>query len=255
MTFRSIPASCTLQALRRTGVAALLAFATLGAAQAQQSPSDGAPVSPEFVAGTQQWLDEAVQKAQAASATPLRMEVSIGQLDSRLRLAPCTHVEPYIPVGLRLWGRTRLGLRCTDGGGRWNVFLPVTIKAWGPAWLLRDNVAAGAVLSAADAMEAEADWAAENSPVIADINQWVGQVASRALAAGQPVRQSMVKAALAFQAGTQVRVVAQGAGFEISSDAQAVTAGVIGQPVRVRMENGRITTGVVQDARTVRLQM
>ena len=39
-----------------------------------------------------------------------------------------------------IWGRTRLCLRCTDGGGRWNVFLPVTIKAFGPAWVLRDNV-------------------------------------------------------------------------------------------------------------------
>lgn len=246
--------------LRRAGLAALVAASALAtafapAASAQQLPSDGVAVTPEFVAGTQHWLDEAVQKAQSASATPLRMEVSIGQLDARLRLAPCTKVEPYVPVGLRLWGRTRLGLRCTDGGGRWNVFLPVTIKAFGPAWVLRDNVNAGSVLSAADAIEAEADWASENSPVIADPAQWIGQVASRSLVAGQPVRQSMVKAAQAFAAGTQVRVVAQGSGFEVSSDAQAITAGVVGQPVRVRMENGRIANGVVQDLRTVRLAM
>ena len=65
----------------------------------------------------------------------------------------------------------------------------------------------------------------------------------------------MVKAAQAFAAGSQVRVLAQGPGFEISSDAQAITPGVIGQPVRVRMENGRIATGVVQDLRTVKLSM
>jgi flagella basal body P-ring formation protein FlgA len=215
------------------------------AAQAQQAPSQGAEVAPEFVAATQQWLDDAVAKSQAASASPLRMEVSVGTLDSRLRLAPCTHVEPYIPVGMRLWGRTRLGLRCTDGGGRWNVFLPVTIKAFGPAWVLRDNVIAGSLLTAADAVEAEADWAAETSPVVAD----------PALAAGQPVRQSMVKPAQVFAAGAQVRVVASGPGFEVTSDAQAMTPGVVGQMVRLRMENGRITTGIVQDLRTVRLSM
>ena len=235
---------------------ALLAALTIASAShAQQVPSDGAAVTPEFVAGTQQWLDDAVGKAQAASATPLRMEVSIGSLDTRLRLAPCTHVEPYIPVGLRLWGRTRLGLRCTDGGGRWNVFLPVTIKAFGPAWVLRDNVNAGTVLTAADAMEAEADWAAEPSPVVADPALWVGQVASRSLVGGQPLRSSMIKAAQAFPAGTQIRVVAQGPGFEVTSDAQAITPGVVGQLVRVRMENGRISTGVVQDARTVKLSL
>lgn len=242
---------------------ALCALALLAAAAAVQPPvraqgapalsSDGAEVSPAFVAATQQWLDDAVAQAQQASPLPLRMEVSVGQLDARLRLAPCARVEPYVPVGLRLWGRSRLGLRCVDGGARWNVFLPLTVKAWGPAWVLRDNVLPGAVLTAQDAMQAEADWAAESSPVVADPAQWVGQVASRALLAGQPVRQSMIKPAQAFAAGAQVRVVAQGAGFEISSDAQALTPGVVGQPVRVRMENGRITTGVVVDPRTVRL--
>ena len=32
------------------------------------------------------------------------MEVSVGTLDSRLRLAPCSRVEPYLPAGSRLWG-------------------------------------------------------------------------------------------------------------------------------------------------------
>lgn len=245
--------------IRSSLAGAALLGALLAPAHAQQlvpqAPSQGAEVAPEFVTATQQWLDEAVAKAQSASASALRMEVSIGSLDSRLRLAPCTHVEPYIPVGMRLWGRTRLGLRCTDGGGRWNVFLPVTVKAFGPAWVLRDNVVAGAVLTAADAVEAEADWAAEASPVVADPAQWVGQTASRSLVAGQPLRQSMVKPAQVFAAGAQVRVVAQGPGFEVTSDAQAMTPGVVGQPVRLRLENGRIATGVVQDLRTVRLSM
>jgi flagella basal body P-ring formation protein FlgA len=245
--------------VRRLVLAASIAAAVLASpAQAQvlqQAPSQGAEVAPEFVAATQKWLDDAVARAQSASNTGLRMEVSIGSLDSRLRLAPCTNVEPYIPVGMRLWGRTRLGLRCTDGGGRWNVFLPVTIKAFGPAWVLRDNVVAGAVLTAADAVEAEADWAADPSPVVADATQWVGQTASRSLVGGQPLRQSMVKPAQVFAAGAQVRVVARGPGFEVTSDAQAMTPGVVGQPVRLRMDNGRITTGVVQDMRTVSLSM
>jgi flagella basal body P-ring formation protein FlgA len=183
------------------------------------------------------------------------MEVSVGSLDARLRLAPCARVEPYIPVGTRLWGRSRLGLRCVDGAARWNVFLPVTVKAFGPAWVLRDNVVAGTVLGPNDAVEAEADWAAEVSPVVGDAAQWVGQVAARSLAAGQPVRQSMIKAAQAFPAGAAVRVVAKGSGFEVTSDAQAITPGVVGQMVRLRMENGRITSGVVVDATTVRLAL
>ena len=234
-----------------------LATAVLAApaVHAQQIPPVGAEVTPEFVTATQHWLDAAVEQARGNQTAPLRMEVSLGALDNRLRLAPCAQVEPYIPVGARLWGRSRLGLRCVDGKARWNVFLPVTVKAFGPAWVLRDNVMPGAVLTLEDAVEAEADWAAEPSPVVADPAQWVGQVASRSLGAGQPLRQSMIKPAQAFAAGTAVKVVAQGPGFEITSGAQAITPGFVGQTVRIRMENGRITTGVVRDANTVQLAL
>lgn len=236
--------------------AALLAGqAAVAQAAAPAMPPVGKEVTPEFVAATQHWLDAAVDQSRANQSMPLRMEVSVGALDSRLRLAPCAQVEPYIPAGARLWGRSRLGLRCVDGQARWNVFLPVTVKAFGPAWVLRDNVLPGAVLNQDDAVEAEADWAAEPSPVVAEPAQWVGQVASRSLMAGQPLRQSMIKPAQAFAAGSAVRVVAKGPGFEITSAAQAITAGTVGQTVRIRMENGRITTGVVQDANTVQLAL
>lgn len=209
----------------------------------------------EFLQTTQHWLDGAVGGAAPAGAAPLRMEVTLGALDSRLRLASCTQVEPYLPAGTRLWGRSRVGVRCVDGVAKWNVFLPVTVKAHGRAWVVRRDVAPGAVLGEADVMEAEVDWAEDASPVVIDPRQWVGQVATRALGTGQTLRQNMVRPAQVFQAGTQVRVTAQGPGFQITSDGQALSAGVVGQLARVRMENGRIMSGTVLDARTVRLEM
>lgn len=217
----------------------------------------GAP-PPDFAQDTQRWLESAVAAAElppVPNALPLRMQVIVGSLDSRLHLAPCARIEPYLPTGTRLWGRTRIGLRCLEGVTKWNVFLPVTVKAMGRAWVLRSNVNAGAVLSSADASEAEVDWAEDTSPVVTDPAQWAGQLASRSLAAGQTLRQSVLKAATAFPAGTQVRVVAQGGGFSISTDAQALGAGVIGQSVRLRMEGGRTVTGQVIDARTVKLDL
>ena len=107
----------------------------------------------------------------------------------------------------------------------------------------------------ADAIESEVDWAEENSPIVASPAQWVGQVAARALTTGQPLRLGMIKPAQVFQAGAQVRVIAQGAGFQITSDGQALSAGVVGQPARVRMDNGRVMMGVVLDSRTVKLDI
>ena len=212
-------------------------------------------VTPDFQMVTQDWLRDAVAMAQPSGATALRLEVKIGSLDSRLKLAPCGNVEPYLPPGSRLWGRTRVGLRCVDGMARWNVSLPVTVNAYGNAWVVKGSVASGAVVTEDDVVEAEVNWAEESSPVLRDRALWVGQTATRQLVTGQTLRQGMVKPAQVFQAGAQVRVLAQGAGFQISSDAQALSAGVVGQVARVRLENGRVSSGVVLDTRTVKIDL
>ncbi|WP_367848633.1 flagellar basal body P-ring formation chaperone FlgA [Rhodoferax sp. WC2427] len=232
--------------LLRTMVCAAVVLCATGArAQAEA----------DMVGTSQRWLESAMVQVPPVNGQALRMEVSVGALDPRLQLAPCAKVEPYMPPGTRLWGKSRLGLRCLAGATRWNVFIPVTVKAMGRAWVAKTNVVAGSVLTAADAMEAEVDWADDASPVVANPEQWMGQVAARSWVAGQTVRQAMVKPAQVFQAGTQIRVLAQGTGFQVLSDGQAVTSGVVGQPAKVRLDSGRVMSGVVQDARTILVEM
>ena len=114
-------------------------------------------------------------------------------------------------------------------------------------------VAAACFAGGRDVVQAEVDWAEETQAIVQDSSAWLGQIATRQLSTGTVLRQGMVKPAQVFMAGAQVRVVAQGRGFEVASEAQALSAGVVGQPARVRMDNGRIATGTVLDARTVRI--
>lgn len=233
--------------IRLMRIVAATAFCGLFAwpAHAQQvaTPQD-------LVTLTQHWVDQALAQLPAESS-PLRMQVSVGQLDSRLRLTPCARVEPYLPPGARLWGRTRLGLRCLEGETRWNVFLPLTVQAFGPAWVLTGNVATGAALTEQDAMQSEVDWAADPAAVVTNPQAWVGQVATRPLAAGQTLRQNMLRAPHLFKAGAPVQVKAQGPGYAVTSSGQALVAGSAGQNVRIRMANGKIITGIVNTDGTV----
>lgn len=208
-----------------------------------------------MVESTQRWLDTTLSRFNAADGAKLRMEVSVGQLDGRLRLVACARIEPYLPANTRLWGKTRIGLRCLEGPSRWNVFLPVTIKAFGPAWVLRSTVAAGASLREEDAVQSEVDWASEASPVLADAAQWVGQTAAYGLLPGQSLRQAMIRPAQVFQAGATVQLVAEGAGFRVSAQGQAISHGVVGQSARVRTEGGKVISGVVLDAYTVKITL
>jgi flagella basal body P-ring formation protein FlgA len=172
-----------------------------------------------------------------------RIEVSLGQLDPRLRLAPCHRIEPYLPPGVRLWGRSRIGLRCLEGAVKWNVYLPVTVKVFGTALVTPGGANVGATLGPADVAEAEVDLAEDNSPAVADANLAIGHAVTRALKPGQSLRQADLKPRQWFAAGDTVKVIAQGSGFSVAGEGQALTNGVEGQTARVRTDSGRVVTG------------
>lgn len=255
MPVRCQSQSVAVPRMRRVAMGCMLALAAAGAWAQQGGQQDGITQLNQI---SQRFLDEALHQGQEApaggNALPLRMEVQLGQLDSRLRLAACAKVEPYLPAGSRLWGRTRLGLRCLQGAVPWNVFLPVTVKAWGPAWVLQTAVPVGRGLAASDAVQAEVDWAEDAAPVFANSQDWIGQVAARPLASGQALRQNMLRPPPLFAAGAQVQVMVNGGGFAVSASGKAMAAAGQGQAVRVRLDNGRLVSGTVSPEGVVLVQ-
>lgn len=232
-----------------------LARACTVAVCALQAGSVLAEVNADVQGVALRWLRGSAAEIVTSAGAPLKVSVSVGELDARLKLAPCAAMEAYAPVGSRLWGRTRVGVRCVDGATRWNVTVPATVQALGAAWVVKNPITVGQTLADNDLVLAEVDWAAEGDPVLLERDAWAGQIATRALSTGQTLRKSMVKAAQVFQPGAAIRVVAQGTGFQVTGDAQALTAGVVGQSARVRMESGRVSSGVVVDAHTVRIDL
>lgn len=216
----------------------------------------GSPASAQVPAGA---VDaEIVEQVKLlAASTPQagapRVEVVVGQLDPRLRLAPCERVEPYLPAGVRLWGKVRIGLRCAQGPSNWNVYLPVTVKVYGRALVVPNGAGAGATLAAQDLVEAEVDLADEFTPAVLDRSSAEGRVLAASLRPGQTLRQGHLKIRQWFQAGETVRVVVAGPGFALESEGQALSHGLEGQPARVRLENGRIVSGSPSGDRRVQV--
>lgn len=196
---------------------------------------------------------QAMADAQLPSAA--RVEVQVGELDARLRLAPCKKIEPFLPVGGRLWGRSKVGLRCTDGPTRWTVYLPVTVKVFGTALVARTAMPAGAVLTAADTAQAEVDLAEEASAVLLDAQAAVGRTLARPLQPGQALRAAHLRPRQWFAAGETVQIRARGQGFFIAAVGQALSPGLEGQSVRVRTEAGRVLTGEAVGERRVEVPL
>lgn len=180
---------------------------------------------------------------QAVGSNKARVEIEVGRLDPRLRLAPCERIEPHLPSATQLWGRSRIGLRCTVGASKWNVFLPITVKVFGRALVARAPLAAGATLAAADLVEAEVDLAAAPGVALADAARLPGRTLARALAAGDTLRDVHLKPHRWFAAGEPVRIVAVGSGWQVAGDGVALSPGLDGHSVRVRTESGRIVSG------------
>jgi flagella basal body P-ring formation protein FlgA len=198
---------------------------------------------------------QALTAGQIAAPANARIEVSVGTLDARLKLAPCHRIDPYLPAGARLWGTTRVGLRCTDGPVRWNVYLPVTVKVWAPALVAATPIAAGIELSGRELMLAEVDIAAAPGATFEQAGALIGRKLITPLAPGATVRADMLRVRQWFAAGDPVVLIARGEGFSVSGSGEAMSPGLEGQQVRVRTEGGHIVVGLPVGERRVEIRL
>ena len=156
---------------------------------------------------------------------------------------------------MKLWGKSRVGLRCRQGPTAWNVYLPITVKVWAKALVVAAGASAGSVLADADLQEAEVDLAEEHTAVVLDRGLLVGRTLAQSLKPGQAVRQGHIKLRQWFTAGDTVRVVVAGAGYALETEGQALTHGIEGQAARVRTENGRVVTGEPSGERRLEISL
>jgi flagellar basal body P-ring formation protein FlgA len=224
-------------------VAAGLAHAAGAAAQTAGEPPAAPALGTDLARQVQDLALSTASGLQQPNEPPIRLEVELGSLDPRLKLAPCARIEPFLPPGAKLLGRTRIGLRCLAGARRWTVYWPLTVKAWTSGWVAASPLAAGTVITGAHLTAGEVDIA--DGPAAAPLQPQaaIGRTLTRPVTAGSPLRAADLRQRQWFAAGDTVRVVAGGAGFELSTDGQAMNPGIEGQRVRVRTEGGRTITG------------
>ena len=239
---------------RLTGLALLagLCGALLPAAAQAQNPGVPNLLSPQQLA---QALELAAQSAQALAPAKARIAVTPGPMDPRLKLAPCSEVQAFMPAGVPAWGRSRVGLRCTKGASAWQVYLPIQVDIWAWAPVLAQALPAGAQLDNTMLTQAEVNWATSSSPPHHQASTLQGRVLARPLAAGQAVWAADLKTRQWFSQGEMVRIVAQGNGFAISTEGTAMGVGLEGQTVRVRTESGRVISAWPVGARRVELSL
>ena len=201
-------------------------------------------------------LEAELQKfiAEQTSRMTGRIEVEFGQIDPRLTLAPCAKIEPYLPASARLWGKTNIGLKCVSGAF-WNVSLPIHVRVFGTALVTNRNVQAGQALLREDFVEQELELTRDHGRPVYDLAALENKTLSRSIGSGVILREEWMRSIPVIQSGDQVKVIAIGAGFSVTSEGQAISSAVEGQVVRVRAESGRVVTGVARPGRIAEIRL
>lgn len=230
---------------------------SVSSASAPRAPAAAAPAAPATPPGQQD--PESIRRTalaflqQQIAGLPGKTTATVAAAFPR-GLAACTTLEPFLPTGARLWGRTTVGVRCA-GERPWTVYLQAKVTVHATYYVAARQIAPGEPLTAADLVARDGDLTVLPLAVITDPAQAVGSTALARIAAGLPLRQDMLKSAASVSAGQTVRVVAAGPGFTISAEGSALANAAPGQSVRVRMAAGQIVTAVVKDAGTVEIPL
>ncbi|MFL9917721.1 flagellar basal body P-ring formation chaperone FlgA [Paraburkholderia fungorum] len=228
-------------------VAPAVAQQNLRAAAAQPMPLTGQQDADAIRSSALTFLQ------QQAAGLPGKVEITVAPAFPR-GLAACMTLEPFMPSGARLWGRTTVGVRCV-GERPWTIYLQVRISLHATYYLAARAMAPGDVLTAADLVARDGDLTGLPQAIVTDPSQAVGSVSLVRVASGMPLRRDMLKSASAVSIGQTVRVVAAGVGFAISAEGSVMNNASPGQQVRVKTASGQIISGIVKDGSTVEVQL
>ncbi|MBU6459455.1 MAG: flagellar basal body P-ring formation protein FlgA [Proteobacteria bacterium] len=211
---------------------------------------------------TQAWAKD-LNRAQIFSAVdafvlsqtaglPGKVKVSVGSVDPELSLAGCKQIDPYVPAGFRLWGESTVRVKCLSGS-HWNISVPVRVAVIGSMLVAARPLSSGQVIGPGDLAIQTADLTKMPPDILHNPENALGKVVSSPVMAGYVLRSSMLHLPWVVFQGRPVKLVATGTNFRLTSMGQALGNAWPGQEVRVRVQSGKIVTGVVQGDGSVRV--
>lgn len=187
---------------------------------------------------------------QQTAALPGRHTIQVSEPDTRLSFAACERLQPFLPAGSRLFGRTSVGVRC-EQPTRWSLLLPVQIKVTLDLLVSAHQLAPGHVLSDTDLIPQSIETG--QSSGYTDLAQIRGKVLRYGIGAGQILREDMLRDPYSVTQGQVVQVLVNGKGFSMRNEGVAMNNAAAGQTVQVRIGKTRVLSAIAAADGSVRL--
>ena len=180
-----------------------------------------------------------------AMGLPGEVKITVGAIDKRLRMPACTTPQAFMPPASKAWGKTTVGVRCT-APSPWTIYVAAQVQVLGEYVAAAVPLAQGQTINDSDLARVKGDLTALPAGIIVDASQAVGRTITSSVRLGAPLRQDALRNPQAVHQGQAVRVVYNGAGFSISSEARALNNAVEGQMTQVRTQNGQVLSGIAR---------
>jgi flagella basal body P-ring formation protein FlgA len=182
-----------------------------------------------------------------------RINISVDELDSRLKLAKCdVPIEAFESPNARSAGRTTVGVRC-EGESPWKLYVPVNIEVIEQVATLKQGVARNSELSATDIVMQEMDVSGLNRSYYSSKQAVLGKFVKSSLKGGTVIKPRHLENPLAVKKGTMVTILADLGGIQVRMKGKAMKSGSVGDWIAVenvssaRQIEGRILQdGVVE---------
>lgn len=193
---------------------------------------------------------------QQTAALPGKAIFQVDEIDRRIVLPKCADLEAFLPAGSQLIGKTSVGVRCTSAPRKeeagapqepangWSVFVPVQIRFNLNLLTSARQLPPGHTLQEHDLASQVTE--SSRAEGLTDPRQVVGKVLRYGVAAGQMLREDMLREPYSVTQGQIVPLMVRGSGFSIRSEGVALNNASEGQAVQVRVGAGRVISGVAR---------
>lgn len=182
---------------------------------------------------------------QQTRGLPGEVVVTVEAIDPRSQLGACSAFVPSLPPGARLWGRTAVAVRCL-GPSTWEFYVPVRVQVFAKHLRTTRKLAAGQQISASDLALVRDDLTTLPDSILTDPSQAIGRRLRIGLTDRLPLLKEHLVIPPAIRQGQNVRIVASGRGFSVSSEGTALTNAAEGSQVVVRTASGQTVRGIAR---------
>ena len=168
-------------------------------------------------------------------------EVSVSLRNAQNLKLACDEPAFNTPGNSRLWGNITVLAQC----GNAKQYLQVNVQAIGEYVVAAAPIVRGSPIEAQSVtlMRGRLDQLPPRTMLT--LAQAEDAISLRDVAIGQPLQLSMVRQSWRVKAGQKVVVIAQGEGFSINSEGQALNNASVAQGARVRIPSGQVVSGTV----------